>query len=45
MTIDDAQTDNVMAMHLFFDKRKEELFLITSAKLDPRLNIFRIKDE
>jgi hypothetical protein len=29
-------------MHLFFDKRKEELFLITSSKLDTRLNYFKI---
>ncbi len=40
--IEDAQYDGVVQMHLFFDKRKEELFLITSSKLDTRMNYFKI---
>jgi hypothetical protein len=40
--VTEAQQDAIQQMELFFDGTKEELYLMTSAKLDHRLNIWKV---
>ena len=40
--VTEAQQDAIQQIELFFDTGKEELYLLTSAKLDHRLNIWRV---
>lgn len=42
LRINDAQMDNISQIQFFYDIAKEEVFLITSARQDFRLNIWKI---
>jgi hypothetical protein len=38
----EAQADAIQAIQLLYDNAKEEMYLVTSAKLDHRLNVWRV---
>ena len=40
--VPDVQADAIQSLQLLFDSAREELYLITSAKLDHRLNVWRV---
>lgn len=40
--IEEAQADNIQQMQLIYDVSKEELFMITSARLHMRINIWKV---
>eukprot|EP00347_Sterkiella_histriomuscorum_P020835 403336284 len=42
LRIEDAQLDNISQIQLFYDISKEEVFLITSARQDFRVNVWKV---
>lgn len=42
LRVQDAQTDTISLIQMLFDTIKEEVYVVTSAKLDHRVNIWRV---
>jgi len=40
--VSNAQNDTISGIQILYDNDQEELYMITSAKLDHRLNIWKI---
>jgi hypothetical protein len=42
LTVKEAQQDAISQIQLFYSNDLEEVYLVTSAKLDHRLNVWKI---
>lgn len=42
LKVSEAQLDNISGLQLFYDENKEEVYCLTSAKLDHRLNLWKV---